>query len=158
MAAMAARACQWPGVATMTMSCPPESSISRYSTKVRGTVAWYLATILSVCWRECSLTSQSELTSNPTLRAKASRFTPPYQPQPMMPTLNRGFESAKKRREPVATTAPAAANDDTKVRLFILPCPEPSKRASRQPGVNQPVHRGYDRCAPGAAVPDRHLP
>src|SRR5580658_3241016 len=66
-----------------------------------------------------SLTSQSETTSTSTLRVNASRLTPPYQPQPMIPTLARGFDSAANSREPVATTAPAAAREETKVRLFM---------------------------------------
>src|ERR1043166_4775904 len=42
--------------------------------------------------------------------------------------------------------------------VVILPRPEPSERARRQERVEQPVHRGPDGRAPGAAVPDRQRP
>src|SRR5665213_2642281 len=87
--------------------------------KVRGTVVWNLATALSVFWRFTSLASHSETTSNSTFRANASRFTPAYQPQPIIPTRKRGFDVSANSREPVATTAPAAASEETKVRLFM---------------------------------------
>src|ERR1700693_4143620 len=58
-----------------------------------------------------------------------------------------------------AFTAPidwAACVGDTP-RLY-LSWPEPSKRARGEQPVDQPIEGRFGSCAPGAGVPNRHLP
>src|ERR1017187_2878052 len=81
---------------------------------------WYFATVCRVFVRESAFTSQSETTSTPAFCAKFSRSTPPYQPQPIMPSLGGGTEWPAKRRERVATAVPATANEEIKSRRFII--------------------------------------